>query len=517
MFLIPIFLSCLVQIVTSQFGYFNTTRQQNGGIICTSYFWCAKSTLRTEKNSVQRGTAATYGSFMEAGNYSGADGTYMYGYASGAFGDMINHGNRLQCIGGMACFGASKLISTFKKTPYRWYCRGLSSCAQIENISNPQAEAHFEGTFDLFNSTVYSNGIGETDMHFWGYYSGYNATVICNNNDVCNIECANYGCYNLNIICQNGSTCNINNYDASGIGFDSIVKDINDNIYPIIPYYEKYYVNKEFVNNVLFYNQLDNVCEIQCTAEGDCTNVNLNSTNTGNICCYGYNACNNSNIVFINNTDGDYTYTYVDYMDMNILCNGQDSCNFSSITTNGNIHVAGGWAFQNGNINNGEVENMTFNLLTCESQETCSSTTIKNGKIMICSGQQSCSASTIENVDIIYALGYFSLRSSTIVIGTNQTQIDVYLLASIQQAYIDCRDNPNANVIIYTHSQTLAQTVIDKADSCDNMYITLLNITDGIDYDYQFQRVEDCDNAFECFNVNFTFFSWDDDMVCKFW
>ena len=85
----------------------------------------------------------------------------------------------------------------------RLYCRGKHSCSDsTAYISN---KMYSEAYASAQNSTFYSTD-EYSNYHFYGPYSGDNATIICGNDHNCFVYCYNNACNNINLICN--GTCN---------------------------------------------------------------------------------------------------------------------------------------------------------------------------------------------------------------------------------------------------------------------------------------------------------------------
>ena len=88
-------------------------------------------------------------------------------------------------------------------------CSSAHSCANTILI-NPHV-IYSRGILSLYNSTIYKFGnISELNLYLYGSYSGYLATVICNNHATCTIHCYGNSCNNITLICDNTANCIIN-------------------------------------------------------------------------------------------------------------------------------------------------------------------------------------------------------------------------------------------------------------------------------------------------------------------
>ena len=109
------------------------------------------------------------------------------------------------CGGELACIGSTIAITGGSGD---WImCYAAFSCKD-SIITTFGLRSHFMSTV---NSLIYPNA-DNAEFYFYGVYSGYNATVICNDGYTCNIYCYNNGCNDLTLKCENndnGCTFNI--------------------------------------------------------------------------------------------------------------------------------------------------------------------------------------------------------------------------------------------------------------------------------------------------------------------
>ena len=123
------------------------------------------------------------------------------GYLSSSYTNILN--TSIQCQGELSCYNINII-----KNAETIYCDGYKSCYNsifYNNIRN------IFGTslFSLSNTIIYSSNTTtdksiynpDLQVSFYSFYSGFNSTIICNNNDYCTVNCEGNGCTNVNFIC----------------------------------------------------------------------------------------------------------------------------------------------------------------------------------------------------------------------------------------------------------------------------------------------------------------------------
>ena len=117
----------------------------------------------------------------------------------------------IDCRGMASCMG-TKLLDTGRLID----CRAERACSD----SILQAKDHISGggAYSLMNSIIYPFE-GKATVYLRGYYSGYNATLICEPNGeiTCSVNCAGNGCKGFIFQCksENGVDCYVNGCDES--------------------------------------------------------------------------------------------------------------------------------------------------------------------------------------------------------------------------------------------------------------------------------------------------------------
>ena len=133
--------------------------------------------------------------------------------------------------GGIECSGERSCAETTMinlQEVYGIYCRGDSACAHSTIIS--VGYHTMDSNLAAFNTTFIANDTYATDENqylFFGFQSGYNATIICNNHEYgCNVECYGNGCVGLTLECVNGTgtdDCPMFEVDCDYAQYDEII------------------------------------------------------------------------------------------------------------------------------------------------------------------------------------------------------------------------------------------------------------------------------------------------------
>ena len=303
-------------------------------------------------------------------------------------------------------FFSSTCIFMYEYNIFKSQSSTSSSCTISQSIT-----LYCQGTFDFYNSTVYSNG-NDYKLYLQGYYCGYGLNVYCNAYgayDTCTIYFTGLLCLDTN--CINGDTVERNSCTKEYTYDDDLLclasKDLQlENV-------------SDSTDSIIFYN-----VSILPTSD---KNIFINYIDYGDVCSSS-GVCKES-LIFNDYISGDKIYNYSlivnnDYqtnicsqysnlittINGNIYCNGYLSC-FKISNMNGNdVYCTGSSACGYSTIS-------LKNVLNCQGVLGCDESTSMNGKVLICCGSESCVYSAIINVaiDVVIGLGLFSLEYRTII------------------------------------------------------------------------------------------------------
>eukprot|EP01084_Bolivina_argentea_P148517 259631_1 len=320
----------------------------------------------------------------------------------------INTQSGVYCAGSHACalsyINAAKYVSCYGSNSCQYSniignetveCLGSQSCMDT-NIST--SNVYGKGAYSLHASFIDSQFvINDTlNAYFYGYQSGFGATVICRAGDMCNIHCYNNGCEMLYVECEENSNCNIllNNND-SNITIPPIT-DVNEYDYAL--YDIKYDTQILSVsNNELCDNAPDFVYDNYNEHSGI---IEINEQNTGPVCCRGFSSCENT-----------VSITFTDIVSDIVVCSAYASCQ-DIIMIN------------------------TTKPVFCEGEYSCTSTKINKANNVYCLGNYACGESEITKSTNVYCLGHGACYNTKI--HSNGNDINVYLFGQYSTTNIYC-------------------------------------------------------------------------------
>ena len=383
---------------------------------------------------------------------SSTDDIECYGYRSCEQASSITstNGAYIWCDGAYSCYKALIIQTTSTSDVATLNCRGLFSCAFVQSISiaNGNVNCRSEqscinsmltlspdryilctgyrscantiatsGTFILhgslssINATFYSNA-ATTTYQFWGFESGYNSTVICNDSHTCIIECYGNGCADVTLQCATSGMCTFM-VDCQFAQFDEIncpvgyqlPSDINP-----MPSLRNMTVSTWENSYALCKNSTKHCHDYEeCNSEP----VVTTDDNPSPICCTGSRSCNYATNIsaFIGN--GSHTA---------IRCDAEDACR-RILTANiiearppgaGNIYLAGATA-SSSTVHKAMIETTSQYDIFCSGSRICWRYRFRNGKNLYCLAFASCRQSdSISNFDNVYGYGFESLLQSKI-------------------------------------------------------------------------------------------------------
>ena len=260
-------------------------------------------------------------------------------------------------------------------------CFSGMSCAHSNIIGkNIYFEGHFSGAY----SHIYSNN-NTISAYFYGYLSGYNATLHCQSGDTCNIYCLGMGCFNLNlncdgmcvqpnscddssIICPNGYSSNSNtnsNHDfSSNDWIQTLTTALN---YPTL------LLTSDVLNDLKAeanYRGYAN-CDVLCDDYQECQSLAYNlNTNNYKICMTAQQGGISSTI--------ELTGT-----DTTVVCDGTSSCVLANIKA-GNVYAGANTAIDFATIDFQDI-------MVIGRVQTADDAIIKNGEHLVILSSLGCS------------------------------------------------------------------------------------------------------------------------------
>ena len=236
-------------------------------IVCDS---CEYQTLNDTDSIECREYYSCKGATIVQGNEDGYDGLFCRGSYSCANASKISLQNdaALDCTGSFSCAYANNIEDELTMTVYPG-CDGEQSCSHATvlsmyglNCDGDRACAHANltlrknlyvgGHLGALNAVIHhdNKSNNDTNYHFEGAFSGYNAVVDCPSGENCNINCWGNTCVNLTytgdgavvVNCNYSQKCQVcpDGYDPELILMEILGIDIN--------------VNNDFVPNLLFTN-----------------------------------------------------------------------------------------------------------------------------------------------------------------------------------------------------------------------------------------------------------------------
>ena len=128
------------------------------------------------------------------------------------------YGDKMYLLG--ACAAAKSQISLVNRT---LVCYGDSSCrdSSMSPFTGTFYEIEAFGAYSAQNAIIHS--AQTTTIKFWGYKSGYNASVICQNGHICDINCLTQSdCENMECI---GGGCAITYLHSSSFTNQNVIEN----------------------------------------------------------------------------------------------------------------------------------------------------------------------------------------------------------------------------------------------------------------------------------------------------
>ena len=411
----------------------------------------------------------------------------LRGYLAAAWSQSVNT-SYLPCYGEASCY---RMENTTSDTVH---CHGFRSCSELQGNNNQDVTGN--GVLSLENSIFHN----PSNVYLHGFYSGYNSTIYCDYDKICNIHCYSNGCENLNLFCGNADNhtkCNNDNNtnyifnvccnETKGIicpngwgddhdynitntkeyqGYNllqTIFGDFNFSMYSL----DSVSVQSKYVKDIHHtecsesgYNN-----NIKCGDSWGCTGDSL--INKNNVCCDAYRSCSYSNISSFNN----------------LFCDGTQAC-----TTTG--HTISGTYIDGDGVGNVFIRArhalkrvINFKSMMLSAYEGVAGGIATNGILIACFAFQSFSSysggSIITGVSNIYAGGYRAIYDSVIYSG-GIGEMNIYFLGfqSVYQTDIICNKDDICNVYCFTDDA--CDNIGDIDIACDDNLNCTINILYGL-------------------------------------
>ena len=321
------FTSCRDAFSCAHLNVTDTSTDTTGYIECAGYKSCYNATV-IENKEPNGATIMCHGSYscenansIKASNYSTIS---CYGLSSCTnirkpFISTVNA--YIDCYGELSCAN-----SKFYTIDSEVHCKSDRSCKNsiFQRSKNNWFSGHLAGLNAVFLNNVSDieytyNGSGlgtDSTSYYQSYYyfegrdSGYNTTIYCNDNQICNIECHSNACNNLNLICNGNCTFNIDcdyaeysdnacrsNISSKLLTDSQSFKDtffesrLSDGNKTVIFYQLPSLLNKtitDYDNSIALYSNRNG---LHCDDTNECRNrLQLNNSN-GGIYCTAYYSC----------------------------------------------------------------------------------------------------------------------------------------------------------------------------------------------------------------------------------
>ena len=173
------------QDCTTELECAGSTFSGNEEIRCHAYKSCIGADIYSGSElTMCHGSYSCY----ESSLLSSTDIVECFGLMSCAKSNII--ANDIDCYGELSCFQTN--ISSFNNdNTLEIVCGGDHACYNSTIINATIVNSY--GRLSLRNSTIIS-GINHMNIYIYGFYSGLNSTVICENGNNCTIYCRNTGC-----------------------------------------------------------------------------------------------------------------------------------------------------------------------------------------------------------------------------------------------------------------------------------------------------------------------------------
>ena len=407
-----------------------------------------------------------------------------------------SHNNAsIDCGGILSCSNSSILIASGTID-----CNGDHSCARSnislninintntsnESTTHTVSTIQATGSYSLKSATITVSSAGNVSIELIGYYSGYNALIICQNNSQCNIKCYGNGCYNTTVNCTDNisSNCNI---DCSNLHLqrNSIycARMVGDSVTSVS--------QETAPMDLTATENLVNIVELTKSLDESCSNVYvyhvyddyselfLSGTiaMSSGICCRGSDSCSTTSYLHVSDENND------------IVCSGKGSCELASslrtslVSGSGSVICGGYQSCQSAKLRASED-----GTIYCGGSRSCHDGEVldASGNSLYCTGgKDACSKAIINGIPNVYILaGYGGKGNSGLLVDSNGIDapyiVNVSLLAYQAGSNVDirCRVLNTCNIFCYIPGACDSSTTVDCNDGECHVYCDAQN---GID------------------------------------
>eukprot|EP01084_Bolivina_argentea_P144447 253419_1 len=310
-------------------------------------------------------------------------------------------------------------------------CDGDKSCAHstISCPSDSSCILYARGALSLFEATVNVTN-ASFSAYFYGYYAGYTSSIYCTMGSICNIYCGHNGCDELSVICDLSSLCSFDNQpNHNPIVIDEILlwnsnatvtsNDEKCSLSAIDPFdnYREHYQFPEYI-----------------------------VVASGPICCRAYQSCYNASILYNNTSLTDNS---------SVVCNGESSCQYLNIISNGNLSVECSAAYSCiYGIMNGMNTNDNIGRVYCFGYYSCGSVIITKITNIYCTGYMSCANGIITSLGtniIVSFTGYWSGYGTVVTCNENDYCV---ILCNAEKACLNMQLNCNGTCVVECNENT---------------------------------------------------------------
>eukprot|EP01084_Bolivina_argentea_P068051 123839_1 len=355
-----------------------------------------------------------------------------------------------RAIGCMAASSCKHSIIKANQRHYKIVCGADQSCSYA-TLTSPVI--YLFGAYAFSYGVIDSKNVSDNRMRVYleGYHSGFGATIICQDTDVCDIYCYGNACDMTRIKCLAHDNCNIltehtDLYRINGVFYAQPDNAISpeSNITDVTYNHLLSQRNFSFLYNQLHWGNNDAACNDKATNsitfdDGYWQNltdiISVDADIQDLICCRGYMSCYDISIVYNTSTSTS-----------NIIeCSGKYSCSRSFLTNSiGSIFCSGYGACKYAMIN-------SKGNIYCTGAASCEMATIENANTVYCAGAYgSCTNTIINGVTNYYDLGGHNGNRHQII-RSNGRNMNVYLLSpqiysSGKNMSITCNEGDNCLV-----------------------------------------------------------------------
>ena len=371
----------------SAFQCYETSISTAYWVECVGYRSCDSSIINTSSSLVCDGGYSCFNS----SSVTVAGDVDCKGLFSCA--DSILNGNILECYGEKSCLNA---ILNDDNANNELKCYAFDACMGSTIRVNNDVE--FEGFFSGRDAVIYSHG--SHVYHFQGTQSGYNAQLVCEDGDTCDIRCWDNNCNHLELI-NNGGTINVTcEYDAGQSNICPNGKQLSAFMYET-PNLLNLTVSPRFdfdvSNNYDPCNTDKGAIHCDDARDSECDSQLIN--NNGTICCSGEWSC--LEIIIVSNV----TTSITSSEGTGVRCDADGACVRSTITAKtGDMYFTGSFTARDATIE----ATSKFDIF-CSGAWSCYKSTMRNSKNVYCLAPYSCQQANISGiVNNIYLYGKYT-------------------------------------------------------------------------------------------------------------